>query len=47
IRVWDSSGQIRWWVLPERPIGSEGMDESQLASLVTAEAMMGVARVAL
>jgi nitrile hydratase len=45
IRVWDSSGQIRWWVLPERPVGSEGMDEVQLASLVTAEAMMGVAKV--
>jgi nitrile hydratase len=47
IRAWDSSGQIRWWVLPERPAGSEGMDEAQLASLVTAEAMMGVAKVVL
>lgn len=45
IRVWDSSAQIRWWVLPERPAGTEGLSESQLAALVTPEAMMGVARV--
>jgi nitrile hydratase subunit alpha len=47
IRVWDSSGQIRWWVLPERPEGSEGMNEMELAQLVTAESMMGVAKVAI
>lgn len=47
IRVWDSSGQIRWWVLPERPEGSEGMNEIELAQLVTAESMMGVAKVAI
>lgn len=45
IRVWDSSGQIRFWVLPERPTGTEHMSEEELASLVTPEAMMGVARV--
>ena len=45
IRVWDSSAQIRWFVLPERPAGTEGMSEDQLAALVTPEAMMGVARV--
>lgn len=45
VRIWDSSAQIRWWVLPQRPAGSEGMSEEQLASLVTPEAMMGVARV--
>ncbi|NMF85050.1 nitrile hydratase subunit alpha [Nodosilinea sp. P-1105] len=47
IRVWDSSGQIRWWVLPERPAGTEHMSEEELAALVTPESMMGVAKVAL
>lgn len=46
IRVWDSSAQIRWFVLPERPSGTEGMSEAELAALITPEAMMGVARVA-
>ena len=46
IRVWDSSGQIRWWVLPERPEGTESMGEEELAKLITPEAMMGVAKVA-
>jgi nitrile hydratase len=45
IRLWDSSAQIRWFVLPERPPGTEGMSEAQLAALVTPEAMMGVAKV--
>ena len=45
VRVWDSSAQIRWWVLPMRPAGTEGMTEAQLASLLTPEAMMGVATV--
>ncbi|ACK52350.1 nitrile hydratase, alpha subunit [Methylocella silvestris BL2] len=43
IKVWDSSAQIRWFVVPERPAGTEGMSEEQLAALVTPEAMMGVA----
>lgn len=43
IRIWDTSGQIRWWVLPMRPEGTEGMNEEQLASILTPEAMMGVA----
>ena len=46
IRVWDSSGQIRWWVLPERPEGTESRSEEELAKLITPEAMMGVAKVA-
>ncbi len=45
IRVWDSSGQIRWWVLPEKPPGTDHMSEEELASLVTPESMMGVAKV--
>lgn len=45
IRVWDSSAQIRWFVLPQRPAGTAHLDEAQLAKLVTPEAMMGVAQV--
>lgn len=42
IKTWDSSAQIRWFVVPERPAGTEGLSEEQLASLVTPESMMGV-----
>jgi nitrile hydratase len=45
IKTWDSSAQIRWFVIPQRPAGTEGMSEEQLAALVTPESMMGVARV--
>jgi len=44
IRVWDSSAEIRYLVLPQRPAGSEGLDEGALAGLVTRDAMIGVAR---
>jgi nitrile hydratase len=43
IKVWDSSAQIRWFVVPERPAGTEGLSEAELEALVTPEAMMGVA----
>jgi nitrile hydratase len=43
IRTWDSSAQVRWFVVPERPQGTDWMTEAELASLVTPEAMMGVA----
>jgi nitrile hydratase subunit alpha len=43
IRVWDSSGHSRWFVVPERPAGTDGMSEEDLAALVTTESMMGVA----
>lgn len=43
IKVWDSSAQIRWFVVPERPAGTGHLTEEQLAALVTPEAMMGVA----
>ncbi|MBY2946993.1 nitrile hydratase subunit alpha [Rhizobium leguminosarum] len=43
IKVWDSSAQIRWFVIPERPPGTEGLTETELEALVTPEAMMGVA----
>ena len=46
IRVWDSSAEIRYLVLPERPSGTEGMSEAELAALVTRDTMIGVAKVA-
>jgi len=45
IRVWDSSAQIRYLVLPERPGGTEGLSEEQLRTLVTPESMIGVEKV--
>jgi len=42
IRVWDSVAEIRYLVLPERPEGTEGMSEEELASLVTRDSMIGV-----
>ena len=45
IRVWDSSAEMRYLVLPERPAGSEGAGEDELAASVTRDAMIGVARV--
>ena len=45
VRVWDTSGETRYMVLPLRPAGTEGWSEEQLASIVTREAMIGVARV--
>ncbi len=44
IRVWDSSAEIRYLVLPERPEGTEGMSEEELASLVTRDSMIGVGK---
>jgi nitrile hydratase len=45
LRVWDSSAEVRYLVLPERPEGTEGLSEEQLAALVSRDAMIGVARV--
>ena len=47
LRVWDSTSEIRYLVLPERPPGSEGMSEESLAALVTRDAMIGAAKVTL
>jgi nitrile hydratase len=44
VRVWDSSAEIRYLVLPQRPEGTEGLDEDQLAALVTRDSMIGVER---
>jgi nitrile hydratase len=43
VRVWDSTAEVRYLVLPERPAGTDGMSEEELASLVTRDAMIGVA----
>ena len=43
IRVWDSSAEIRYLVLPERPSGTDGLDEAALAARVTRDAMIGTA----
>jgi nitrile hydratase len=45
VRVWDSTAELRYLVLPERPPGTEGWGEDALAQLVTRDAMIGVARV--
>ncbi|MFM0054061.1 nitrile hydratase subunit alpha [Paraburkholderia phytofirmans] len=46
VKVWDSSAQIRWFVVPERPANTEHLSEEELAALITPESMMGVALVA-
>ena len=46
IRVWDSTAEIRYLVLPERPTGTEEMTEEELAALVTRDSMIGAARIA-
>mgnify|MGYP003336014263 CR=1 FL=1 len=45
VRVWDSTAEIRYLVLPERPAGTEGLTEEQLADLITRDAMVGTAKV--
>ena len=45
VRVWDSSAEIRYFVLPERPAGTEDLDEAALAELVSRDAMIGVTQV--
>ncbi|GAA3222407.1 nitrile hydratase subunit alpha [Pseudonocardia petroleophila] len=42
VRVWDSSSEMRYWVLPQRPAGTEGLDEKALAALVSRDSMIGV-----
>ena len=44
VRVWDSTAEVRYLVLPERPAGSEGMSEAALAELVTRDSMIGTAK---
>jgi nitrile hydratase len=44
VRVWDSTAELRYLVLPQRPAGSEGMTEDQLAELVSRNSMIGTDR---
>jgi len=45
VRVWDSTSELRYMVLPERPAGTDHLGEAELAALVTRDAMVGVSRV--
>ena len=45
VKVWDSSAEIRYMVLPERPAGTEGMSEDELVALVSRNSMIGVTKV--
>jgi nitrile hydratase len=44
VRVWDSTAEIRYLVIPQRPAGTDGWDETALAGLVTRNAMIGTER---
>ncbi|MGA2953075.1 MAG: nitrile hydratase subunit alpha [Caulobacteraceae bacterium] len=44
VRVWDSTAELRYLVIPERPAGTEGLSEAALAALVTRDGMVGTAR---
>lgn len=46
IRVWDSSSELRYWVLPQRPAGTEDLSAEELAELVTRDSMLGVGVIA-
>jgi len=46
IRVWDSTAEIRYLVLPDRPAGTEGLSEEALADLVSRDAMVGISKAA-
>src|SRR5216684_545708 len=45
VRVWDSTAELRYLVLPERPVGAEKLSEEELAALVTRDSMVGVGKV--
>ncbi len=42
VRVWDSTAEVRYLVVPERPEGTDGFSENALAALVTRDSMVGV-----
>lgn len=46
VRVWDSTAEVRYMVLPERPEGTEGLSEEELAELVSRDSMIGVTKAA-
>jgi nitrile hydratase len=43
VRVWDSTAEIRYLVIPQRPLGTEGWSEDALASIVSRDSMVGTA----
>jgi nitrile hydratase len=45
IRVWDTTADTRYMVMPQRPAGTEGMTEAQLCALISKDALIGVARI--
>ena len=45
IRVWDSSAEIRYLVIPQRPNGTDGLSEDELAAMVTRDSMVGVGKI--
>lgn len=45
VQVWDSTAELRYMILPQRPAGTEGLSEDQLAALVTRDSMIDVATV--
>jgi nitrile hydratase len=45
VRVWDSTAELRYLVIPERPAGTERLSEAELAALVSRDAMVGVGKV--
>ena len=47
VRVWDRSAEVRYLVLPERPPGTEGLSEEELAGLVDRDAMIGVTKISI
>jgi nitrile hydratase len=44
VRTWDTTAELRYLVLPQRPAGTDGLSEEQLAALVTRDSMIGVTR---
>jgi nitrile hydratase len=46
VRVWDSTAEVRYLVIPERPDGTEGMNEDELTALVTRDSMVGAEKLA-
>jgi nitrile hydratase len=47
VRVWDSSAEVRYMVLPQRPAATEGFDDAELVRLIPRDALIGVAEVTL
>ncbi len=42
VKVWDSSAELRYWILPRRPAGTEGWSEEELAAIVTRDSLLGL-----